>query len=81
MNAVKEKIVSIISKQIKIKPEELDLTVNPVEEYNIDSLDFVEMLIEIEDEFGINLKSTASQSISSIQDLINEVESAIDNKA
>ncbi len=81
MNNVEEKIISIICKQIKITPEQLNLDANPVEEHNIDSLDFVEMLIDIEDEFGIDLKSSPTKEIKSVRDLITEVEDALKLKA
>lgn len=81
MNNVEEKIISIICKQIKIAPEQLNLDANPVEEYNIDSLDFVEMLINIEDEFNIDLKSSPTKEIKSVRDLITEVEDALKLKA
>jgi|LauGreDrversion4_2_1035121.scaffolds.fasta_scaffold31955_5 acyl carrier protein len=80
MNKTEEKIIEIISKQIKIEPSELDLDSNPVEKYNIDSLDFVEMLIDLEDEFGIDLKSSPDKKIESVRDLIREVQEALKEK-
>lgn len=74
MSNIQEKIIEIVSKQIKIDPATLDLDSNPVEKYNIDSLDFVEMLIDIEDAFNIDLKSSPDKKIESIRDLIKEVE-------
>ncbi len=80
MSKIEERIIEIISTQIKINPAELDLDSNPVEKYDIDSLDFVEMLITIEDEFNIDLKSSPDKEIKSVRDLIREVQEALKEK-
>lgn len=80
MTSTEEKIVAVISKQKKLKPETIDIDVNPQEAYDLDSLDLVEILVDMEDEFGIDLKVTPTKEINSIRELAVEIDNIISLK-
>ena len=48
-----EKVRDILAEQLEIDPETITLDTNIVDDLDADSLDFVEMITSIEDEFNI----------------------------
>ena len=48
-----EKVRDILAEQLEIDPESITLDTNIVDDLDADSLDFVEMITSIEDEFNI----------------------------
>ena len=50
-----EKVRDILAEQLEIDPETITLDTNIVDDLEADSLDFVEMITTIEDEFNIQI--------------------------
>lgn len=48
-----EKVRDILAEQLEIDPETITLDTNIVDDLDADSLDFVEMITSIEDEYNI----------------------------
>ncbi|MEQ8153424.1 MAG: acyl carrier protein [Clostridiaceae bacterium] len=65
-----EKIRTIISEQLAIEEAEVTLETT-FEELGADSLDLFQVIIEIEEEFGIQLEN--AESIKSVQDAVDFV--------
>ena len=70
--AVPEKITEIIVEQLGVKPEEVTAEASFVDDLGADSLDTVELVMALEEEFGIEIpdedaeKSRPSETPSSI---------------
>ena len=56
-----EKVRDILAEQLELDPETITLDTNIIEDLDADSLDFVEMITSIEDEFE-DRKSTRLNS-------------------
>lgn len=75
LNATFEKVRDIIAKQLSVKPEEVKVESNIAEDLGADSLDLVEILMSLEDEFGISIPDEAIPQIKTIKDVVEFIDS------
>ena len=71
-----DKVKEIIAKQLSVKVDAIQDTTNIAEELGADSLDLVEILMSLEDEFGISIPDEMIPQIKTIKDIVNFIESA-----
>ncbi|MDE5867606.1 MAG: acyl carrier protein [Anaeroplasmataceae bacterium] len=69
-----EKVQEIIVKEMKISPEKVTLEASLKDDLGADSLDAVEIVMDIEDEFGIQIDDTKAESIATVSDLVSYIE-------
>ena len=69
-----EQIVDIISKQLKADAEQITPDTNIMEELGADSLDVVELLMAIEETFGVTVPDEDVPGLKTIKDIVNYVE-------
>lgn len=69
-----DKVREIISKQLSVKLEEVKAESNIAEDLGADSLDLVEILMSLEDEFGISIPDEAIPQIKTIKDVVAFIE-------
>lgn len=69
-----EKVRDIICKQLSVKPEQATEEANIAEDLGADSLDLVEILMSLEDEFGISIPDEAIPEIKTIKDVVAFIE-------
>ncbi len=79
MEELDERVKEIISEQLMVDKEELTHDASYIEDLGADSLDTVEMIMEFEDEFGIEIPdedaedlTTVGESIDYLEDLLEE---------
>ncbi|MDO5061841.1 MAG: acyl carrier protein [Peptostreptococcaceae bacterium] len=72
-----EKIQEIISKQLGIDRDSIQLTSNLTTDLDADSIEAVEIIMAIEDEFDIEIPDEKIESIVTVQNLIDFIESCI----
>ena len=70
-----EQIIDIISKQLKAEAEEITPDTNIMEDLNADSLDVVELLMAIEETFGVTVPDEDVQGLKTVKDIVDYVES------
>jgi len=73
-----EQIVEMISKQLKAEPGKIFPETRIAEDLGADSLDIVELLMEIEDEFGVKVPDEDIQDLRTVKDIADYVESRRD---
>ena len=69
-----EQIIEIISKQLKADADQITPETNIMEDLGADSLDVVELLMAIEETFGVTVPDEDVQGLKTIQDIVNYVE-------
>lgn len=69
-----EKIVEIIANQLHIDPSKISGDTDVVEELGADSLDIVEMLMELEQNFSITIPDEEIIRFKTPNDILNYVE-------
>ena len=69
-----DKVKEIIGNQLSVPADKLSEETNIAEELGADSLDLVEILMSLEDEFGISIPDEAIPTIKSIKDLVEFID-------
>lgn len=72
---VLEKIKEIIASQFDVAEESITMDTTVADDLGADSLDIVEVLMSIEDEFDVEIPDEAIEDIKSVGDLVNYIES------
>jgi acyl carrier protein len=68
---VLEKIRDVVSKKFKVAPEKVNLQTRLREDLNVDSLDAVELIMELEDTFKVKIADDEAQTLKTIGDIVN----------
>ncbi len=68
-----EKVKAIIIEQLSISDEDMITPETTLEDLGADSLDLVEVIMAIEDEFDVQIKDEDLESLKSVGDLINYI--------
>lgn len=66
-----EKVIKMIAKKLGKKTEDINLNSRLVEDLGADSLDVVELLMVLEDEYGITIPDEEAVNLNTIGDIIN----------
>jgi acyl carrier protein len=74
MAAVEDKIKEIIVEQLGVSAEEVVTEASFIDDLGADSLDIVELVMAIEEEWGLEIPDDDAEKIQTIQDAINYVE-------
>ncbi len=64
---VLDKVKSIVSKQLGVEEEKVTESSKFVDDLGADSLDAVEMVMALEDEFGVEIGEESAEKLSSVQ--------------
>ena len=71
---VLEKIVDILSKQFDVEEETITLDTNIADDLGADSLDVVDMLMSLEDEFDVEIPDEEIERIRTVGELVAYIE-------
>lgn len=73
-----EKLKDIIIDQLGVEEEKVTLEANIQEDLGADSLDTVDLITTIEDEFDISIPDDAVEEIKTVGDIVNYIEKNTD---
>lgn len=68
------KVQSLLAEQLNIAPEKITKESRLLEDLGADSLDFVEMLMSLEDEFGISISDEQAKEMKTVGDVVDFIE-------
>ncbi len=69
-----EKVREMLAKQLNIKPEVIKPESDVVKDLGADSLDVVELLISLEDNYGVSIPEDDVVNVKTVQDIVNMLE-------
>ena len=72
--AVAEKVKAIIAEQLGVKEEEVTPQASFIDDLGADSLDTVELVMALEEEFGIEIPDEDAEKMSTVADAIKYIE-------
>lgn len=78
--AVQDKITEIIVEQLGVKPEEVTPEASFVDDLGADSLDTVELVMALEEEFGIEIPDEEAEKIQTVGDAVKYIEEKAQGK-
>jgi acyl carrier protein len=68
---LEEKVIAIIMEQLDVTREECKLEASFIDDLGADSLDLVELIMEMEENFGIEIADNELEKIRTIQNAID----------
>jgi len=75
MADVLERITKIVVDRLEVEASEVTLEASFKEDLGADSLDVVELVMELEDEFGMEISDEDAEKISTVGDAVNYIKS------
>ncbi len=75
MSTVEERVRKIVAEQLGVKEEELKNSASFVDDLGADSLDTVELVMALEEEFETEIPDEEAEKITTIQEAIDYIDS------
>jgi len=75
MNEIQERVKAIIVDKLGVSESEVTNEASFTNDLGADSLDTVELIMELEKEFGLQIPDDQAQKISTVQDAIDYIQS------
>ena len=69
-----EKVKEILAEQLDADPDEMTMDTTIAEELDADSLDVVELLMSIEDEFDVEIPDEEIENLKTIGDVVEYIQ-------
>ncbi len=70
-----QKVIEILAKQLRIDKSKINSKTNIASDLGADSLDLVEVLMSLEEEFNISIPDEAIPGIVTVEDLVKYIDS------
>lgn len=71
---MEEKVINLIADATKIEKSKIKAETSFVDDLNLDSLDIVELMMKMEDEFGIEIPEEEAEGLKTVQDVVTYIE-------
>ena len=78
MKTVQERVKNIVAAHIGVKSEQISADSTFVDELGADSLDMVELMMALEDEFGCDIPDVEAEKITTVQQATDYIETHTD---
>ncbi|HLE77805.1 MAG TPA: acyl carrier protein [bacterium] len=75
MAAAFERVKGIVVDQLNVAPDEVTVEASFIEDLGADSLDVVELVMALEEEFGISIADEDAEKIVTVGDAVKYIES------
>ena len=76
VNEIEEKVRQIICEKLSVKPEQVTPATSFVNDLGADSLDTVELVMELEEEFDITIPDDAAEKIQTVGQAVQYIENS-----
>ena len=71
---VYEKVRAILCQQLDVEEDQVTMDSNIIDDLNADSLDLVDLLMSLEDEFDVEVPDDQVENIKTVGDLVGYIE-------
>ncbi len=72
---MEQKVIQLVADQTKIDIAKINASTSFVDDLNLDSLDIVELMMKMEDEFDIQIPEEDAEGLKSVSDVVKYLES------
>lgn len=79
MASVEERVIDIVTEQLGVSKDKVNRDSSFVNDLGADSLDTVELVMELEEEFDLNIPDDAAEKIQTVGQAVEHIESAVEN--
>jgi acyl carrier protein len=78
--SVEERVIEIVCENLGVNKEQVNRNTSFIEDVGADSLDIVELIMELEEEFEINIPDEQAEKIKTVGEAIDYIEREIAKK-
>ena len=78
--AVEERVIEIVCENLAVNKEQVTRSTNFIEDIGADSLDIVEFVMELEEEFDIQIPDDQAEKIKTVGEAVDYIDNAVKNK-
>jgi acyl carrier protein len=78
--SVEERVIEIVCENLGVNKEQVTRKTSFIEDVGADSLDIVELIMELEEEFEINIPDEQAEKIKTVGEAIDYIEAEIKKK-
>jgi len=71
---LQNKVIKLVSEATKIDVANIKAETSFVDDLNLDSLDMVELMMKMEDEFGVEIPEDDTENLKSVNDVVTYLE-------
>jgi acyl carrier protein len=75
MSTIVERVTKLVCEQLGVKEEEVTSEASFVEDLGADSLDTVELIMALEEEFGTEIDDEDAEKLQTVDDVIKYIDS------
>mgnify|MGYP000856618643 CR=1 FL=1 len=75
---ISEKVISLISEQFNVDEDGINLDTSFRDDLNADSLDLVELVMALEEEYGLEIEDDEVEMIKTVGDATNYIKKVLD---
>ncbi|MFQ6117199.1 MAG: acyl carrier protein [Candidatus Bipolaricaulia bacterium] len=79
-DAIAERVKKIIEEQLMVDASEITNEATFIDDLGADSLDVVEMIMELEDEFGIEVPDDEAEKLTTVGEAIEYIKARVEGK-
>ncbi|MBM4284762.1 MAG: acyl carrier protein [Deltaproteobacteria bacterium] len=77
MSSLQEKIFDIVADKLGVERPQVTLDASFVDDLGADSLDLVELIMAMEEEFGFEIADEEAEKLRTVADVVNFIEARI----
>jgi acyl carrier protein len=77
---IEQKVIGIVSEQMGVDKAEIKMETSFINDLNADSLDTVELVMELEDEFDLNIPDEEAEKIQTVGAAVTYIQKHLENK-
>lgn len=74
-----DEVKEILAEQLDIDPEIIEMTSNLQTDLGADSLDSIDIVMSIEDQYGIEVPDSVIENMRTVEDIVNFIESNVED--
>ena len=71
--SVEKRVLEIIVEQLGVSEEEVTMEASFIDDLGADSLDLVELIMAMEEEFSLEISDEDAEKIQTVQDVVNYI--------
>jgi acyl carrier protein len=76
MASIEQRVIDIVAQQLGVEKDKITRDTHFVNDLGADSLDTVELVMELEEEFNVNIPEDAAEKIQRVGEAISFIEKA-----